>query len=318
MGKPVVPSIGIEFDTTSIRAAKLLVTPNGNKPTVKVLGLSELRGDFTNDEAISGGFKKIKEKIGIANGDRITTCLSGKQVFVAQFPFKTMAPGEMKNALKLEIKKSLPFEMSAAAIDFQLLKDAPKVNDLPQYMVTAVPSVLLSRHITMLERLSIKPWVVDVQPLAIANAFELTLPEMALGYAYVVVHIGPAVTNIVIFGDASIPFFHRSVYFICEELFYSEEPITSFSDEEQDKKLFDLTEEITRSISYYRKTNNVANIAGIFLMGDFLDNECIGRAIGDATSQPVEVIDLFSRLKQTSNAPHGKFELAVGLAMRNG
>ena len=112
MAKTLITSIGIEFDTMSIRAAKLNLVKSGSKTSVKVMGLSELYGDFSNDDNISGGMKKIKDKSSVTASDRVVTCLAGKQVYVAQMPFKKLADDEMKNALRIEIKKSLPFEVA--------------------------------------------------------------------------------------------------------------------------------------------------------------------------------------------------------------
>jgi Tfp pilus assembly PilM family ATPase len=185
MAKTLITSIGIEYDTMSIRAAKLNLIKSGSKTTVKVMGLSELYGDFSNDDNISGGMKKIKEKIAVNPSDRVVTCLAGKQVYVTQMPFKKLADDEMKGALRIEIKKNLPFEVAGASIDYQLVEDSKKDN-LYQFIVTAVPSIMLTRHVNMMERLGIKPYIVDVLPLAIANAFTLSQQSCAMGLAYVV------------------------------------------------------------------------------------------------------------------------------------
>jgi Tfp pilus assembly PilM family ATPase len=313
MAKTLITSIGIEYDTVGIRAAKLAITRSGSKASVQVAGLSELRGDFSNDENIAGGIKKIKEKISVGASDRVVTCLAGKQVYVAQLPFRRLPDIEMKNALKLEIKKNLPFEVAGASIDFQVL-DSTKKEDTSQVIVTAVPGVMLSRHIHMLERLSIKPWVVDVLPLAIANAFHISQQSFAIGLAYVIVQIGPAITNLVICGDENVPFFHRSIYFSSDEIFG--EGVT-LEEKEIEQKLANLADEVARSLSFYEKTFSINNFAGVFLMGDFLDHDSIKEVIGKKTSLSTEVVDVFPSIKQSSNAPKGKFEVAMALAMRN-
>jgi Tfp pilus assembly PilM family ATPase len=314
MAKTLITSIGIEYDTMSIRAAKLNLTRSGSKTSVKVMGLSELYGDFSNDDNINGGMKKIKEKITINPSDRVVTCLAGKQVYVTQMPFKKLAEEEMKGALRIEIKKNLPFEVAGASIDYQLVEGSKK-DSLYQFIVTAVPSIMLTRHVNMMERLGIKPYIVDVLPLAIANAFNLTQQSYAVGLAYVVLHIGPAVTNLVICGDESVPFFHRSIYFIADEVFGDRED--TIANEEIGKKLQELTEEVGRSISYYEKTYSLNKFAGVFLLGEYLGNDAIREAIASKTNLTAEIIDVFSSLKQASNAPKGKFEVAMGLAMRN-
>jgi Tfp pilus assembly PilM family ATPase len=314
MAKTLITSIGIEHDTMSIRAAKLNIVKSGSKITVKVMGLSELYGDFSNDENISGGMKKIKEKISVNPSDRVVTCLSGKQVYVTQMAFKKLADDEMKGALRIEIKKSLPFEVAGAAIDYQLIEGSKKDN-MHQFIVTAVPSIMLTRHVNMMERLGIRPYIVDVLPLAIANSFNLAMQSCAVGLAYVVVHVGPAVTNLVVCGDESVPFFHRSIYFLADDVFGDrEQPI---AEEETGKKLQELVEEVGRSISFYEKTYAMNKFAGVFLLGEYLETETIRDAIALKTNLTTEIIDIFSTLKQASNAPKGKFEVAMGLAMRN-
>jgi Tfp pilus assembly PilM family ATPase len=312
MAKTLLTSIGIEWDTQSIRAAKINISRTGARAAVQVSGLSELRGDFSSDENLSAGMKKIKEKISISGTDRVVTTLAGKQVFVAQIPFRKLPEIELRNALKLEIKKNLPFEVSSASIDHQLLEDSKK-GDEYQYLVTAVPSVMVSRHIHMMERLGIKPWVVDVFPLSIANAFHLSQKSFAIGLAYVIIHIGGTVVNLVICGDDNVPFFHRSIYFTADELFGEGSALDQNTVE---KRLGELGEEIGRSLSFYEKTFSLKNFAGVYLEGEYLENQTIANVIGAKTSLTAEVVDVFSRLKQVSNAPKGKFEVAMGLAMR--
>ena len=314
MAKTLITSIGIEHDTMSIRAAKLNLIKSGSKISVKVMGLSELYGDFSNDDNISGGIKKIKDKISINPSDRVVTCLAGKQVYVAQMPFKKLADDEMKNALRIEIKKSLPFEVAGASIDYQLIEGTKK-EDLHQFVVTAVPSIMLTRHVNMMERLGIKPYIVDVLPLAVANSFHLSQQSCAIGLAYVVVHVGPAVTNLIICGDESVTFFHRSIYFLADDIFGDKEQ--TLQGDEMTRKLSELTEEVGRSITFYEKTFGLNKFAGMFLLGEYLENGEIKEAIMQKTNLQTEVIDVFSSLKQASNAPKGKFEVAMGLAMRN-
>ncbi len=313
MAKTLITSIGIENDSMGIRAAKINITRTGSKARIQVAGLSELRGDFSNDESVAGGMRKMKEKIAIGAGDRVVTCLAGKQVYVAQIPFRKLPDIEMKNALKLEIKKSLPFEVAGASIDYQVLEGARK-GDTIQILVTAVPGVMLSRHLNMLERLSVKPWVVDILPLAIANAFHLSQKSFAIGLAYIIVHVGPAVVNLIICGDENIPFFHRSIYFSSVELFGDG---VTMEEKDVTKKLGELADEVARSLSFYEKTFSTSNFAGIFIMGEYLEQDTIKNVIGGKTNLTAEVVDVFARLKQTSNAPKGKFEVAMALAMRN-
>jgi Tfp pilus assembly PilM family ATPase len=313
MAKTLITSIGIENDAMGIRAAKINITRTGSKARIQVAGLSELRGDFSNDESVAGGMRKMKEKIAIGAGDRVVTCLAGKQVYVAQIPFRKLPDIEMKNALKLEIKKSLPFEVAGASIDYQVLEGARK-GDTIQILVTAVPGVMLSRHLNMLERLSVKPWVVDILPLAIANAFHLSQKSFAIGLAYIIVHVGPAVVNLIICGDENIPFFHRSIYFSSVELFGDG---VTMEEKDVTKKLGELADEVARSLSFYEKTFSTSNFAGIFIMGEYLEQDTIKNVIGGKTNLTTEVVDVFARLKQTSNAPKGKFEVAMALAMRN-
>jgi Tfp pilus assembly PilM family ATPase len=313
MAKTLITSIGIEWDAVSIRAAKIDISRTGARAAVQVSGLSELRGDFSSDENLSGGMKKIREKISITASDRVVTTLAGKQVYVAQLPFRKLPDVELRNALKLEIKKSLPFEVAGATIDYQMLEDSRK-DDTFQFVVTAVPGVMVSRHLHMMERLGMKPWVVDVFPLSIANAFHLSQKSFAIGLAYVIVHVGSSVVNLVVCGDDNVPFFHRSIYFSSDELFGDG---AEADQKDIEKRLGDLADEIGRSLSFYEKTFSNKNFAGVFLEGEFLENESIARIIGAKTSLTTEVVDVFARLKQASNAPKGKFEVAMGLAMRN-
>lgn len=314
MAKKSITTVGIEFDNLGIRAAKVTSVRKKKKIIYLLEGLEEVAGDFSKDDILAQGLKEMCGKIGLKAKDRVVASLSGKQVYVTHVKFKPLPVMEMKNALRFEIRKNLPFEAAGAALDYQILEGrTPEEKARPTVMVTAVASQLLERLIQVLGKADIRPWIVDVLPMVIANAFWVardTPPPMA---AHVMVHFSPDVCNLVIDG-VSAPFFSRSVYFAAEEIYgKAAKPVP---EQDRAKRLEGLAEELRRSLSYYEKTFGVSNFGWVYLVGNYVQNPDLRALIREKLGLPVDETPLLERIGSEVESVPGRFDLAVTLALR--
>jgi Tfp pilus assembly PilM family ATPase len=315
MSKMSMNSVGIEFDNLGIRAAKVNHAEVNGRQVRTVAGLEELRGRYETDQDLKAGLKAMGEKIGISAQSHVVTCVSGKQVYAAQIPFRTLPADEMKNALKLELRKSLPFDIASATMEYQVVAESAKKGDEQQVLVTAVVNVFLSRHLQLLAAVAIRPSVVDTLPTAIGNAFHEAAGDLPEGQAFVVLHIGPNMCSLVIDG-AAVPFFQRNIYFSAEELYGEANEKTLMADRERQRRLLGLGDEIVRSMSFYEKTYMAPSIAGFFVLGEYLDKPELTGAVMAKTGIEAKPLDLCTKLEGALRPPQGKFEVAVALALR--
>jgi Tfp pilus assembly PilM family ATPase len=321
MPQKSINTFGIEFDALSIRAAKMNVisgTSAGIDAGLRysLLQVEEETGPFTKDEEYIAALKKIKEKMGIGSSDQVVSCVSGKHVYVSQVPFKRLPPSEMPGALKLEIRKNLPFEASGATIDYQVLPETDLKSENIQVLVTAISNALLVRHLHTMGKAGLKPAIVDALPTAIGNVFHAAAgPDADDGEPRLIVHTGPSICSLVIECKGK-PFFHRNIYFTADELFGAQKDNVQMAQRERERRLGILTEEIVRSISYYEKTYDVPGIAKCHRLGEYTDKPELAQAIIEKTGLLDVEMDLCAQFGLTQAPPRPeKFALAISLAM---
>jgi len=141
MRKKTANAVGIDIDSHGIRAVLINTREINGKMVRTLTQWEEVRGNFDDESELLQGLKSIREKIGISHLSSVVTAVSGKQVYVAQIPFRKLPPEEMKNALRLEIRKNLPFEVNNATLEYQVMG---KENDEEVSVLVTVVGVVVS------------------------------------------------------------------------------------------------------------------------------------------------------------------------------
>lgn len=301
-------TVGIEHDHQAIRSARLSADGRGG---FTVDRLEEVKGDFVEDIGLLDGFRQIKNLLGIGSRDSVVACLSGKQVFATQIPFRKLGVEEMEQALRLELRKTVHFEVATSTLDYEVLdENGGSTGGLAQVMVALAANSLLNRHLRLLEKAGLKAVAVDVLPVAIANALWAWKGGREGDHPLVALHIGPQVSTIVIDSEHTA-FFNRNVYFAAEDVFG---PNASKGD--RDKRIRSLADEISRSLIFYEKNEQVSGFQEILLLGEYLDQESMTNQIGNITGLPVKTMDLAGKMGSIREPIQGRFDLAVALALR--
>ncbi len=315
MVKKQATTISLEYDNFGIRAAKVVATPRGKETQFYIEDLGEVNGNITRDEDLIKGLKIMRAKFSHGSGDRVVSCVSGKQLYAAQFPFKPLPEEEIRNALKYEIRKNLPFEVAASTVEFQYIPGDDTEGENQEVLVASVANILLNRHLRCLGKAGFKPQTVDILPLAAANAFWATqkngdTPDTG---TKIILHIGPDISSVIIDGTTS-SFYHRTIYFTARELFGNtgreELPIR-----EKERRISGLADELVRSLSFYENNFHTASISSVHLLGNYLQPELL-EVIESKTGLHTEPIDLVKEITPDKEAAPGKFDLAVALAMK--
>jgi len=299
--------LGLEHDPSGIRCARLSSDGRGS---FTVERLEEIKGDFAEDNALLEGLRQVRSIFGVSGRDTVVTCLSGKQIFASEIEFRRLSPEEMDQALRLELRKTVHFEVATSTLDYQILPGTDDSHGGPvQVMVALASNALLNRSLQLLEKAGLRPSAVDVLPVAIANAL-WSLAEGVADHPLIGLHVGAQISTIVIVGEHS-PFFNRTIYFAAEDVFRKDAPAS-----DRDKRLQSLADEVSRSLLFYEKTYGVSGYQGIFLLGDYLDGTGLIPSLSRQTSIPIHKMDLPSKLGYQKGQNPGHFDLAVSLALR--
>ncbi len=320
MAKKQTTTIGIEYDNLGIRVAKVKATPRGKDTQFQIEKLEEISGNVARDEDLVAGLKNIRGKLSAGGTDRIVSCISGKQLYAAQIPFKRLPDEEMRNALRFEIRKNLPFEVAGSTLEYQYVSTGDKKNEISDVLVASVANILLNRHIALLSKAGFKPRTVDILPLVAANAFWAaqkngTAEEKPAGSAgaNIILHIGPDMSSVIIDGEES-SFFHRTIYFTAKEL--GGDGQDELPMREKERRISGLTDELVRSLSFYESNYHTASFSTVHLLGNYLKPELL-EIVESKTGLHTQPIDLVKTLMPGMETVPGKYDLAVALGMRD-
>jgi Tfp pilus assembly PilM family ATPase len=315
--KPFIPKkpgacLGIEWDASVIRGAKV---SHGGPTGYYAEALIEERGDFESDAALIDGLKKVKNALSPGAKDGIATSLAGKQVYTSQIPFRVLDSHEMESALRLEIRKSLPFDIHTSALDFLRLSEPEGESELAQFLIVAAHNSLITRQLKVLQKASLEPTIVEALPLTLANALWAQVGTAKTDAPMVALHLGPQVCTVVIDGEKT-PYFHRNVYFAADALFG--ESSASIHDRDREKRLELFGEEIARSLAYYEKNALVGGFGHMLLFGDYLTAPELGDTLRRHTGLQPTRAHLAKRFGYSGDTEPGRFDLALALALRGG
>jgi type IV pilus assembly protein PilM len=138
-------------------------------------------------------FKTIKKSF-------VSTILPRSKAVVKFLSFPTQEGAEVKKMLEFEAEHHLPFPLSEAEMDYQIIKRQP--NDTKLILV-AIKKDEISTHLSLLDKLGIKPDTIELSALAVYNSLLPYLPKEGV---FLEINIGAAYTDINIIKDAAISF----------------------------------------------------------------------------------------------------------------
>ena len=160
----------------------------------------------------------IKEILRHANfkACRCVTSVSGRSVIVRYVTMAQMPEEDLRQAIKFEADKYIPFEVDEVIMDTQILEDTVGDSDQPEMKVllVAVRKSLIEEHLALLQEAGVQSQIIDVDAFALGNAFEVRArsqgglpPEKVVA----LIDIGANKTNINIL-KGPVSYFTREVY----------------------------------------------------------------------------------------------------------
>ena len=167
---------------------------------------------------------KVKDAIreallaGNISSKRAATAVSGRGVIVRYITLRRMSPAELKNSIRFEAARYIPFEMDQVVLDCQKIDEGDEegTSDM-KVLVAAVKKSLVQEHIDLVRSAGLEPVLIDVDAFALGNAFVTWGSQSHLGKddkadkALALVDIGGRKTNINIIMRGS-SHFTREIY----------------------------------------------------------------------------------------------------------
>lgn len=312
--------IGIDQDSGYLRAVRVGVerpkSGGGKAVNYSLQDVFEVEGAFADDDKLGEALKQLRDRLSVSSTEEVVTCLSGKQTYAGQMSVKKLPDDEMGSMLKLELRKVMPFEPTASAFDYHWLPvpaedvktDGKGPASVP-VIVCAATNSAVSRHLRVYDRAGIRPGVIDVLPLAAANAFwALREEEEDADRTYVILFMGSEACTLIIDGTKS-PFFNRSFGFDINGV-----AVLPTGSSEAALQMDILADEVNKSINYYRNTYKCRGVSSITLMGAHASHPAF-EVLSRKTGYSAEPARTAQQLGGGASPEPGKFDLAVALAM---
>lgn len=324
-------SIGLDIGTSQVKVVKMLLSKDR----------AELDGFAIEPSQLDSGdlLKRILEG---HNADSVNISVSGQQTIIRYVNFPRMSNPELKQALKFEAQKHIPFSMAEVHLDGYILKD-----DLPDnkmlVLIAAAKKDLVSQRLKLIEGAGFRSNLVDVDSVALVNAFNYNYPykDENEDKALALLNIGSSVSNLNIL-EAGLPRLSRDMHIagnsftqkIADILgidFAKAEALKINPDNEKlnkikaavESSIAGLAGEIRTSFDYY-ESQGTSSVSKIYLSGGGAKFRDLKDMLSHFLNIEVDYWDPFKNINLKNNVDSEKvknfsreFAVAVGLSLRS-
>ncbi|MBI3333751.1 MAG: type IV pilus assembly protein PilM [Candidatus Omnitrophica bacterium] len=179
--------IGLDIGSSSIKGVKLAKGPQGF--TLVERSVVPLSPEAASPERVQAIQQVLKSLDG--RGAPVITAVGGPGTVLRSVPFPRMTRQELKTALSFEAEKHIPFKPEEAFLDSWILGDQP--GGRMEVLLAAARKELVNAHCELLKSAGIVPQAVDLEPVALANAWEISHPPSETE-AVGLIHVGARAT----------------------------------------------------------------------------------------------------------------------------
>jgi len=296
--------IGLDIGSHSIKLVGIKMTSKG--PFLTCVGMKEILPNRDKEDVniVTETLKSLFNETGLKT-KKVNLAVSGSGVQIKRISLPSLPKAELKEAVRWEIKDSLPYPVETAQTDFHILnkyvEDNIKKLDL---IAVASPKHLIDRTLSIAESAGLQPIHLDIGPFALWNTL-LAWDQIKKEETVALIDLGAEKTGIYIFKGRILQFSREVtpagadltraimerispsgesgvLYKRAEEIKREigslsktdQEPIRQSTDTTLSKLSFlvrpvleKLVAEIGRSLEYYRNLFNVEPVDRVFLTG---------------------------------------------------
>ncbi len=202
-------TLGLDIGSHNVKAVRLV---KEGTSAIRLTGFSvaevdqnlNLKNSF---EATLSALAQVIKDFELKN-TRVVTSLGGHNLVIKQVTFPTTAPKEIESSLPWEASKYIPLTLDAVELKYQI-KKINKGEKTSEVLLVAVDKEYFQNHLNLLSRINMQPWIIDANPLALANAF-LTFCRDNGEKNHVLIELGASTTTISAFRRGGF-FFTRDI-----------------------------------------------------------------------------------------------------------
>ncbi len=280
--------------------------------------------------------KKAVSSLGFT-GIGINTSMAGPAIAVRVVEMPKMTERELKGAVRFEAEKYIPYKID------EVITDCVKLEDLPSgkisILLVAAKKSIISERVSLFQDAGYTLNAVDVDSLAIMNAFLKSRQGKDLESTYALINIGAKITNLnIIRGQQT--YLARDIQIagdkitqqIARSLVLKNEEAEALKLNPAERKndiiaiikdaLFDFVNELRFSFDFY-ESHYGKNIQHIYISGGSAKIEGLSAMLSEIFNGDVLCWDPFNNIKisakvneKTLEPIRPSFAVAIGLALR--
>ena len=320
--------IGIDIGSHSIKVAEIEDSKKGMLlRNFGMIGLPEnaiVEGSIKEMEIVSSALKNLFDNLKIKNKN-VATSISGYSVIVKKITVPKKEEKDLEESIQSESEQYIPFDINDVNLDFQILQpekeeteetEDEEKEELMDVLLVAAKKDIVEEYISLLHLTELNPIVLDIDPFALQNAFEISNHEQSDCHA--LVHIGAQQLTInVIQGGVSI--FTRDSSYGGAQITMEIQETSNISYQEAEmiklgaksietdqrpaiEEIFSTTvtkwtQEIKRALDFVATTFTDIKVENILLSGGASLLPGLNKYIGLETGLKTEMLNPFSNLE---------------------
>ena len=322
--------VGLDIGTSTIKVVQLLKFKEGYsliKASIEEVG-------FNADEKVKlAALERLFKRAKISQKE-VNVSIEGPSVIIRNIQLPKMSKADLKNAIKFEAEKYIPYSINEVLVDCQIISEAQ--NNMRVLLVAAKKDAVNDK-IQLVQKAGLRPWVVDIDSFALINAFNLKNEDSDKTIA--LLNIGNEATSVnIICGNLfkftrNIPVGGKRVTEVIAENFkidltQAEELKKNPGDRKQElneiclNAMREMAIEIKSSFDYYENQHE-EGVSKIFISGGVAINESMANFLSENMDLEVNRWSVFDKvgvvsksLKETLTPIQDYLVVATGLALR--
>lgn len=206
-------SVGVDLGSSSAKVVVLARGGGGKKLKLLTYGVKSFPGEGSKGHGTEPAEAVVKELLLEAklSQKEVISSLPGTSAVVRYIQMPRMTLQEAREALKYEAAQYIPFKPEEAQMDCHILENgSDKKSETMKLMLVAARKSEAEKRVEMLRKADLTPVILDVDSIAILNAFETTGMLSGEKEAIGVINIGARQTNLNVIQDGC-PAFTRDI-----------------------------------------------------------------------------------------------------------
>ena len=338
-------AIGIDIGSGSIKMAEVVM--RSGKPFLKKMAVFDVPTSVMKDGAIvdeallAETLQRMASRNGFA-GRQVAAALGGRSLFIREVMFPRMSDNELRQAIRWDLDKYVPFSPDQLYFDFWVTGPGPTEFEV-RVLLVAVPRDVTDSLVRVLNKAGLKPVAIDIEPLAIQRTVSDATDCM-------LIDSGAAVSQVTLFQNGS-PVFTRNIpiggnqftetmmegfEIGREEAELLKQKGNEFLNEtgpedskevvkkQLDRIVGELAGEVRRTLEYYQVQNRNVSISRVIITGGGAKLAILPEKLAQILDLPVSMHDPLAMLDlptsfnlQYLRGVGPQMSVAVGLAMRS-